>query len=276
MNLRSLIPVGFQMGSRISPFLAGKIAWELFCRPRRLPRPAEESEFWGSGQRIRFASGRVARSWGQGPLIFFLHGWESRGSVFSKMIPQVVAAGYQAMAWDGPAHGDSPGSRTNMPNYAFCLNEDLGLAGLVPKGLVGHSLGGAAIGVYMQLAPAPTCAVFIAAPSSIQGIFERYCDLIRLPQRARQALVKVAEREIGFTIRQLSLVSLNLDQKTKIFCLHDEGDKEIPYLDFQDLQSHWPRAQFKGTKSLGHRRIVKDAAVASMIVEFLRANISPS
>jgi len=263
------IPIGFRLLSKMNSSISGRLAWELFCRPRRSPRPRDEELFWQTGEELLFSSGRRARKWGTGPTLFFVHGWESRGSAFHKLIPQVVEAGFQAISWDGPAHGDSPGTRTNMPHYAFCLADDIRTSSLNIHGFVGHSLGGAALGVLLPLISQPKCIAIISAPTRIEGVFRRFANFINLSEAASRSLVATAKEEVGFSVNDKSLVSLRLDQQVRVLCVHDSSDKEIPFEDFEILRQIWDKAQFHATRGLGHRRIIRNPEVAQILVQFL-------
>ena len=80
------------------------------------------------------------RTWGEGPSVLLCHGWGGRGTQFFALIEALVAAGYRAIAFDAPAHGDSSGKRTNM------LMASKTIAGIVEReapisAVIGHSFG---------------------------------------------------------------------------------------------------------------------------------------
>ena len=112
MNLKKLIPITFYYSSKIAPRLSAKLAYQLMNLPRRSNKTEKEMDYWMTGALLEFRSGRVARKWGTSEtIVFLLHGWESRGATFSKLIPLLLKEGFQVIAWDGPAHGDSPGRK---------------------------------------------------------------------------------------------------------------------------------------------------------------------
>jgi pimeloyl-ACP methyl ester carboxylesterase len=52
--------------------------------------------------------------------------------------------------------------------------------------------------------------------------------------------------------------------------IHDDRDRDIPWEDGMAVADAWPGAKFKLTHGLGHRRILRDAAVISAATEFIR------
>ena len=102
--------------------------------------------------------GATKRSWvlnyvvdGSGPPVLLIHGISASVADWSRLMPLLVSAGYQAIAVDLLGHGDSdkpqdPGQYSTQTLYATleaCVDQ-LGLE--TPFYLVGHSLGG-----YMSL-----------------------------------------------------------------------------------------------------------------------------
>ncbi len=255
----------FRFASGVSPDLAARMAIGLFCRPRRPELTQRQREILAEATTVTFASGRVGHRWGTGPTILLCHGWESRGARFTVLIRALVSQGFEVLTWDAPAHGASPGKRTHLPHIAQCLAEDLQSEGIQPVGAVGHSLGGAVLGLLDQLHGLPEKVAFIAAPTRIDEVFRRYFALIQLGDRAQQRFVDFLMEETGFPFERLNLVSSPLSQKRTVLVVHDRSDKEIPFADFEILNAAWSKAQFEATEGLGHRRILDDERVVTLV-----------
>src|SRR5919107_5916537 len=131
----------FAVVGRLTPTLAGRLAAKLFARPRRHARPARESELIARGTRVALPDGLHATAWGAGPTVLLVHGWEGRGAQLGAFVDPLVAAGYRAVALDGPAHGDSPGRTTTGPEFARALITTRDVVGSL-AGVIGHSFGG--------------------------------------------------------------------------------------------------------------------------------------
>ena len=267
--MKKLIPIFFKFLSTISPRLAVKIASKLFMHPRRKKRCDEEMTFLATGKPLTFLSGRKARMWGQGEEIWLVHGWESRGSTFYKLIPKLIEKGYKAIAWDGPAHGDSSGKYSSIPNNARALAEDLKEVGNKPVALIGHSFGGATMAVLTKLYDLPNKIVIASAPTQITHLFTNFANLIKLSPKATALFIKQAEKETGFTLDEVSLTNNDLSLKSDVLIIHDQGDNVIPYSDFEALQKTWRGGEFITTNNLGHRLTIKDVQVLDKIVDFV-------
>ncbi|WP_395377410.1 alpha/beta fold hydrolase [Marinicella sp. W31] len=271
--MKKWIPRFFFLLSRLLPVKTAQVAASLVLKPRRLPRADIEMKFWSEGTPIELCSGRALRSWGEGPVIWLIHGWESRGATFYKLVPELVKQGFKTLVWDGPAHGDSPGERTHVPYQAQCLAEDMKQihGDEPPYALIGHSFGGASFALLADMIRLPARLVIIAAPTRIDLVFSRMAQLLRLGQRSTQAFFKALETETSFSMSDASLVNQDLSINSAVLVLHDQEDKEVPFADFQILKKEWQAGQFVATRGLGHKNIKQDKAVFKEIMGFLRA-----
>ena len=271
--MKKIIPYFFRLLSLLSPQLAAMLALKLFMHPRRKARSTQEMDFLVTGKQVSFKSQRKARTWGQGPVIWVLHGWESRGSTFYKLIPLLVSHGFQVVAWDGPAHGDSPGTSTHVPDYARCLSEDLNQQLFEePVALIGHSFGGAAMAVLFKIHKMPAKVVIISAPTRIKNIFSGFTTMINLSEKAKNKFIYLAESGSGYSLRDGSLISNDISQSSDVFVIHDRGDDVIPFSDFEALKETWASGQFLATENLGHRLTIKDPDILDKIVHFIVGN----
>jgi len=268
--MKRLIPIIFKWLSIISPKFAAKLALKLFSHPRRKPRSDKEMVFLNTGEKISFKSKRKARTWGEGPVVWLLHGWESRGSTFYKLIPLLVEKGYQVVAWDGPAHGDSPGDRTHVPHYAESLSNDLN-EGLFasPVAMVGHSFGGAAFAMLSKIHQMPPKVVIVSSPTRVEGVFFRFFKMIKLSDKAVKYFITLSEKDTGYKLTDVSLVNNDFSEISETLVIHDKGDDVIPYEDFEVLQKTWKSGKFIVTENLGHRMTIKDPQALKSIAEFI-------
>jgi len=276
IDMKKIIISFVRLLSKVAPKKAAIIAFRIFTLPRRSKRKPLEEEFWDSGQRISVASGRSARSWGEGETIFFIHGWESRGSHFYKIIPYFLEAGFRCVVWDGPAHGNSPGKYSNAPDFARCLKEDLVDIGTV-RTIVGHSMGGASLGILArdtQILADDTNLVFVSSPSSIREVFNAFSSYLGLSKKSAQELIFLARDKIGMGVDEASLLFNDLSIHYKnILVVHDCDDREISFENFNKLKTKWSGGTFSSTSGFGHRRIVGRLELAEIILKFISERI---
>lgn len=269
--MKQLIPYAFQISSHLVPNCAARIATNLFLSPKRYPISQRELDILATARTETLQSGRKVYFWGDGPIVTLVHGWESRGAAFHKWIPIFVENGFQVMAWDGPAHGESPGSKTHAPEIAKSLSEDMIELGKPIYGIVGHSLGGVVVGLLSQYLPVTPKIVILSAPAYVTSILQRYHDQIKLSASARVKFHERITRITGLTPSQASLANNNLSLQTKTLLIHDIHDREVPFEDFEQLQKAWPNTRSIATSGLGHRRILRDESVAHQIIEFIKS-----
>jgi hypothetical protein len=113
-NVRSFLRFGMGLTGRLAPELAARIAARMFVTPRRHQRPPREREVLAWGQRIEEAGGLVGWTWGEGPPVLLMHGWEGRAAQLGAFVGPLVAAGLKVVGYDAPAHGESAGKTATL------------------------------------------------------------------------------------------------------------------------------------------------------------------
>lgn len=290
MSFKKYIPPFMQNLSIVSPYLAAKVALHLFLSPERFQRTEEEQLFWEQGGLITFSSGCRGRFFSKKlnrtssiddmlnsnqPVVWFVHGWESRSSRFQKSILKCVEAGYLVIAWDGPAHGDNEGKKTNIVEFARFLKKDA--QALIQKNnqfqikaLIGHSFGAGAT-AYSCLLGFPTeKLILISGPSSVLYVFERFWKTIRLSAKAQKAFVQQIQKSADVSVVDISLNKFLNQLSQKILVIHDKQDKEIPFAEALEVLQNCPTAKLVATENLGHRRILFSDELADLILEFVQ------
>ncbi|MFW6193451.1 MAG: alpha/beta hydrolase [Gemmatimonadota bacterium] len=54
-------------------------------------------------------------AWGEeGPTVLLVHGWSSHTGHMTGFVDPLLRRGFRVVAFDGPAHGRSPGARTDI------------------------------------------------------------------------------------------------------------------------------------------------------------------
>lgn len=259
---------------RIAPKLTGRIAFALFCTPRKKSVKPEEAAFLATADlHTEQIAGQdfAVYHWGfKGPIVLLAHGWESHAGRWRKFAPPLVQAGYQVIAVDAPAHGRSSGKRFTMIHYAEVLRALLQRYGPIET-IVGHSVGGAAsIWAMGTAAPAlrPKKAVILAAFAELNTIFTEAQEKVGISEPTMRSLYKQFERLFGHPVSHYSLrrAAKQLDQ-VKALLIHDRQDHVTGFFNSQQLAEAWPGAQLVATEGLGHG-LTAPAAV-EMVVDFV-------
>lgn len=270
----------FPIFSWLAPNLAIRLAALLFTTPFRKRTLSDmEKEVLSNATRLNipYKSGNklVAYRWGKpsDPIILFVHGWTGTASSFVMFIEPLVSRGYQVVAYDGPAHGSSPGKTANLIEWTDSVRAVIQELNQVYC-VIGHSLGAAAILVASSAGMKTDKIVMIAPFNDIISITEAFATHLSIPVKTI-----VGMREYIAVRYQQRLARYGNDWndifhsefKVPTLILHDKHDREIPWENAMAISEQWPWARFITTQGLGHRRILIDVEVVKHVTEFISA-----
>lgn len=259
----------FRLASVVSPAAVSRWAASRFMATRRFPRSQAEMKVLAQGREIILSNGTAAWSWGKGKRVMLVHGWNGRGSQLFAFVTPLVDAGYEVIAWDGPAHGDSSGTRTNLGTFARTLVETELEVGTI-EAVIAHSFGAAATVLASKMGFTANRLILIACPCSLQDVFDRFAALLLLPTKVSGKSQKIIEKEAGLRIEEAQVDRVGSSLSVKALLIHDLLDKEIPYGDAQRILSRWQGARLITTEGFGHRRILQTPDVIRHALSFLR------
>jgi pimeloyl-ACP methyl ester carboxylesterase len=111
-------------------------------------------------------------------------------------------------------------------------------------GLVGHSLGGAAVSLAMR-----------------HGL------------AARRVMRQNLESRLQIRWEELHIPTLARSMTSPALIVHDVDDPDVPYAHGAEIARAWPAAELFTTRGLGHRTILRDPGVVRRTVDFLRAGV---
>lgn len=261
----------FRAVGPVAPGLAARWAETLFCTPpRHQPRPAEEA-FLAGGQHsaVRWEGGDLAVwEWGAGPTVVLVHGWGSRAARMSPIAVALVAHGFRVVAYDGPGHGASSGRFASLPEFARALGA-VGAAVGPLHGLVGHSLGGAAVAMALRDGLAATRVVLLAPPADVRIFSDIFAETLAVPALVQERMHRNLERRLRMTWKDLDIPSLARRLSPAALVIHDRGDVDVPLDHGERIVEAWRGARLVQTVGLGHRAILRDPEVVRWTVEFL-------
>jgi predicted alpha/beta hydrolase family esterase len=270
------------LATAVSAPLASKLATEMFIRPRKFKRPsAERSLLWlGEPKSVALAApaeGCVPTwSWGQGPTIVLVHGWEGRGAQLGAFVSPLVEAGFRVVAFDAPGHGHASGSSSSLPQFADAI-EAVALAYGPVYGIVGHSLGCAAtmLAETRMAARGEALAeryVFVAPPAKTATYTHLFSQMLGLNAKVRDGVMRELESRFDVQFSTMEPLALAPHSAAKVLVVHDVGDEIIPLEEGRALSAAWKEGQILETTGLGHLRVLKDPAVIRSALHFMKAS----
>lgn len=242
---------------------------------------------WGvpAGQRFRVADRIAAETWGTGPAVYLLHGWGGARTQLHPFVAPLVAAGFQVVALDAPAHGESGpgrapagrsrGRRTTLPEMAQALSRVAEVTG-PPHAVIGHSAGCQAIAVALREGLPAQRLVFLAPIADPAIQIDKFHRLLGHGRRTRSHFHRLLERAVGRCMAEFDLPAqaAAADKPPPLLVIHDRDDKEIPPAEGEAIAAAWPDAALTTTSGLGHRRLLSDPSVVAEAVAFVAGHDS--
>ena len=269
--------VHLSIASALAPERAVEKAARLFATPPRFPNTPRELEVLATGTRFAVRDGDLdLMAWRFGridrPVVLLSHGWGGRGAQLHSFVAPLVEAGYQVVLFDHTGHGQSGGVASSLVHFVDGLDavaRDLESRGARIAAVVGHSLGAAAAGVWLNGNARPIRAVLVAPPTSVQRHADYFARKLGISASVRRAMQERFERALGRSWQEFELPHSVAHVRAAALVIHDGADREVRPSAGLALARAWPDARFVGTRGLGHRRILRDPDVVRDVVDFI-------
>ena len=262
--------------SLASPRKAAIKAFRLFCTPQQ--RSGKKgSAFFAQGEPLSFRHAdhtvRGHRWQPETPAskrVLIAHGFESASRNFETYIAAFVQKGYEVVAFDAPAHGDSGGRRILLTDYVSLLRSIAQNYGPF-NSYMGHSLGGLALALFLENHPhnKRTRLVLVAPAVETTIAVDNFARLLGLSPEVVREMDDYVQETTGHHFEWYSLRRALQHITAGVLYIQDEEDRITPLRDaLRVKEDGHPNVRFVFTKGLGHRRIYKEEEVLNRIVAF--------
>ncbi len=284
-----MIGRGINLVGRVSPRLAGRLAFTLFTRTRN-PEPQTEKEralFAESAPRMAEArretidvDGRQVAVHvfapigpGNGRRVMFTHGWGSRIALTQGLVTGLREAGFAVYAVDLPGHGDSPGRSLHAGIAIATLATVFDRFGPFDA-MIGHSFGGymtvlAAHGALDGRPLSPPRIILIASPADVRRVLRYFSKGLGLRDGVSSALTAELERATGRPVEASFGPKYLAASGVPTLVLHAQEDKEVGADAARAYAEAGPNVTLSWLDGLGHRRIVNSPEAIEAITKFL-------
>ena len=275
----TLVRGALRLLSHTSPSVASRVAADLFMTPRRHRTPERERTLLAGATpfevRLGDSTTIKAWSWGIGPVVLLVHGWEGRGSQLTPFVRPLVDAGYRVIAFDAPGHGASDGNRSSLPHFTYALRA-VAAATAEPHAIIAHSLGCAAATLALRDGLTTNRLVFMAPPLEPVDYTARFGEILALDSAIIDRMrLRIEERFLRkWTDYSLALTAK--DMTAPLLIIHDREDQETFWHEGNALASIWPNARLITTDGLGHRRILREPSLIEEATRFISAALRAS
>jgi len=263
----------------VSPAIAVSLVKKHVFSPADYRTGAEEEQILNKGSKFEVdVNGKTIRGWkwGAGPGILFVHGWNGRGIQLSRFFTPLINAGYAVIAFDAPGHGESDGKTSSYFEWTDTVRtllkpeHELNIIGMI-----GHSLGGAAIINALSKEDISVPGVLIAPAIRLKDVLFNAFDLFGIPEVVYRKAIKEFENRFGYTLEKDDPWKLLPMVKSKFLIVHDRQDRSIPFMDSHDMAAKRPNVMLHETAGLGHRNILRDRKIVELATDYILGHSRP-
>ncbi len=261
----------FRVLQGVAPERAAAAAERLFFTPPHTRLSPELATVLERGKPFSIvAAGRrvSAWSWGDGPAVYLMHGWGSRGARLGSFVAPLVCAGYRVVTHDAPGHGASDPGTSSLPEFARALRALVERVGPV-HGVIAHSMGASATALAMAHGLPVPRAVFLAPAANPAAFVDQFVAALGLSATTRRRLQQRSERRLAFRWADLDVPTLAREFAAPLLVIHDREDRVVPWADGAAIAAAWPGAEMMTTTGLGHRDVVRAPHVLARALAFI-------
>ncbi|MFF0345341.1 alpha/beta hydrolase [Kribbella sp. NPDC004875] len=274
---KQVVGTGLQIIGRLSPRLAGRLAFGLWRRPLARGRVRSAEQAVHDAARAETVDGVATYAWGDGRRpVLLVHGWRSRASRYAGFVTRLLELGYSPVSYDAPAHGDSEGDVVSILGHQRIIRALEERHGPF-EGVIAHSLGVPFALYAVREGVAAKRMVMISGVADFGYLADAFCAELGLGPKINRELRRSIERgyfdgddqvwtRFSVTTGEIELLVIHNDEDEVV----DPGQARVL------LRNYGPRAHFLPTTGLGHRRILADPAVITEAVAFLQDADVPS
>lgn len=249
-------------------------------RPVNLAPPAHCVEAGFAGEGLTLQGWRCGSPVKSRATIVYLHGIADTRTSSAEVIRRFLPRGFDVVAYDGRAHGRSPGK---MCTYGYYEKRDLSrVIDTLPQGpvvLIGHSLG-AAIALQAAADNARVSAVVAAETfSDLATVARERAPFVFTDAAIREAF-RIAEERGRFRVDEASPLRAAERIRVPVLLLHGEADTETPLAHsrrvFEALQCPKRLALLPGVRHAGSLNASTWPQIEAWIDEVLPAIAAPA
>ncbi|HEY3008505.1 MAG TPA: alpha/beta fold hydrolase [Micromonosporaceae bacterium] len=216
----------------------------------------------------------VGQAWGEGPVVYLMHGWAGYGGQLSAFVPPLVASGHRVVAFDAPSHGRSdPGAygprSSSIPEFAEALTAVVAVHGPA-HAIIAHSMGCMAAAVALCDGLRAGRLALIAPMASPVSYARQLAAALGFGDRTYRRLIARVERRVGAPMHHFDVPELGRAVvMPPTLIVHDRDDASTSVADAAAIAAAWIGSRLSVTSGLGHRRVLRDPDVVADVVEFV-------
>lgn len=174
--------------------------------------------------------------------------------------------------FDLPAHGENPGNRSNIFEFAQFLQNVNSVISLDNSFVVCHSAGFLSWSLFSKLVPANITRklVLISCPGSFDYLIEVFASKLKFNKKLIAELWKIiaSKGNTNDPKELLSVAHMSMLKDEDVLIIHEKKDYSVSFTETKKLQKMWPKSMILETTGLGHNKILKSKEVADVVSNF--------
>ncbi|MDG1245662.1 MAG: alpha/beta fold hydrolase [Polaribacter sp.] len=275
------IPKPVLVVAKLVKFVSHKLAVlfsaRLFTTPIRFKTPKRELAMEESSQKSRLFIPEIKKeiqvlSYGYSDKkVLLAHGWSGRSTQLFMIANRLLEKGYMVISFDGPAHGKSSGTRTNMVEYIRTIKTINNKYGPF-EAAVGHSFGGMAIINTHADSPIFKTIVTIGSGDKVEDILLNFTNSLGLKKTISKKMERHFQDKWKVQISDFAVNKSAAKIKTPTLVVHDIRDGDVAVSCAQNIRKNSKNGCLLITNGLGHTKILRDKKTPYKIVDFISQN----
>lgn len=205
--------------------------------------------------------------YGEGPLVFLVHGWGGRAAQMGQLARSVADQGFTVVAIDFPGHGEQKWDTSDVFQMSSALNQLVAQFG-APRAVIAHSLGAMAV-VYAFQEAMPERVVLLAPMLDINEALDTFASRARLMPWTAASLKKRLRRFSGDSWAIFAAGTDTDFGDADVLVVHDPDDSDTRFESSAVLAAVRDRTSLVVANSRGHNGVLADGEVAGAVGRFL-------
>ncbi|WNW02531.1 alpha/beta hydrolase [Tenacibaculum sp. HL-MS23] len=274
LNIPKPIILAAKTTQFFSTSLTAKFGIKLFSTPIKFTIPKREKVMLKSAQKKTITIPNISKkveilSYGYSKKkVLLVHGWAGRSTQLFMIADKLLEKGYMVISFDGPAHGNSEGKTTMMPDFLDTITEIDNHFGPFDAA-VGHSFGGMCL--YNSVADnfKINKLVTVGAADKISDVILNFTKNLKVKSVVASKMKSIFDKQwnTDIDLHSSSIVAKNIN--IPVLIVHDSNDGDVPVSCAINIRQNTKEGKLLITKGLGHTKILRNKKVTSDIVDFI-------